>query len=181
MKEYKPGDYYEFDSNEKTIVSKKEENGYEDQYFYTEEIKWKVLYRDEEAGEMLLISEKPIEQKITLQGQTGYENGIELLDRLCRDIAGRKETRSLTKEDIEKSRYWEDKSGTKAKLIFGEDNNFYNWLATQSEGYWGDGKNFRLFLVSGDTVNAYYLYDSNNDTNSISYAVRPVIEVDIEN
>lgn len=46
--EYKIGDYYDLTQNDKTIVSKKENNGYEDQYFNKEDIRWKILHIDEE-------------------------------------------------------------------------------------------------------------------------------------
>ena len=182
MKEYKIGDYYEFDSNTKTIVSREDKNGYKDQYFHREEVKWRVLYTDKEAKKRLLIADKPTEQELTLQGKAGYDNGVEELHRICKEITGREEARSLTREDIEKSRYWEDESGIQARLIFGDNDNYYNWLATQSEGYWSNCKAFRLFFVNYGSVNAYNLYYSSyNRTDNISYAVRPVIEVDIEN
>ncbi len=181
MKQYKLGDYYDISSNEKTIVSKAEKNGYQDQYFHKEDIKWKVLYQDEEAKKMLIIAEKPTEQEITLQGSIGYDNGIEELHRICREITGREEARSLTREDIEKSRYWEDKTGMQAKLIFGEDDDYYNWLATQSKGYWSNSTYFRMFDVGGGTVGASTLYYSSSGAYGNSIAVRPVIEVDIEN
>lgn len=179
MKQYKPGDYYEFDSNTKTIVSRKEKNGYADQYFHREDIRWKVLYRDLEAKKMLVIADKPTEQELTLQGKAGYDNGVEELHRICREITGIEEARSLTREDIEKSRYWEDESGVKAKLIFGDNDNYYNWIATQTEGYWSECKFFRLFYVSSGSVYADWLYLSDLRADSYSFAVRPVIEVDI--
>ncbi len=179
MKEYKPGDYYEFDSNEKTIVSRVDKNGYEDQYFHKEEVKFKVLYKDLEAKKMLVIADKPTEQELTLRGKAGYDNGVEELHRICREITGIEEARSLTREDIEKSRYWEDESGVKAKLIFGDNDNYYNWIATQTEGYWSECKFFRMFFVGSGRVSADSLYRSNGSASSSSYAVRPVIEVDI--
>lgn len=69
----KIGDYYNLENEEKTILSKKEVNGYEDQYFKKENVKWVVFDINEETGETLLITEKPIEQKLTLKGKTGYE------------------------------------------------------------------------------------------------------------
>lgn len=181
MKEYKPGDYYEFYSNEKTIESKADKNGYQNQCFYKEDIKWKVLYRDEQIKKMLVIAEKPTEQKITLQGSIGYDNGIEELDRICREITGREEARSLTKEDIEKSKYWKDKDNTKSKIIFGEDDEYYNWLASRCVAYYSYSSyfSFRMFYVGSGYVNAGNLYRSSNGVLSYSYAVRPVIEVDI--
>ena len=45
-----------------------------------------ILNIDEEKKEMLVVAEKPTEQEITIQGLEGYENGIDELDRLCREI-----------------------------------------------------------------------------------------------
>lgn len=39
----KIGDYYNLKENKESILSSKEENGYEDQYFRKEDIKWVVL------------------------------------------------------------------------------------------------------------------------------------------
>lgn len=128
---------------------------------------------------MLVIAEKPTEQEITLQGSIGYDNGIEELDRICREITGIEEARSLTKEDIEKTRYWEDKDNTRAKIIFGEDDDHYFWLATKDISFNSTYAYFRLFYVGGGSVNAYNLYLSNNYANRSSDAVRPVMIVKI--
>lgn len=66
------GDYYNFDNEEKGILSKKEDNGYENQYFKKEEEKW-VVFDKKEDGEVLLITEKPLKQKLYLKGKIGYE------------------------------------------------------------------------------------------------------------
>ena len=45
----KIGDYYNLKNTKKGIVSKEEENGYEDQYFEQEETKWVVFDINEET------------------------------------------------------------------------------------------------------------------------------------
>ena len=84
----------------------------------------------------------------------------------------------MTIEDIEKSKYWEDEEHTKSNMIFGEDDNFYSWLASRCVGLSSYIVEFRIFYVSGGTVDANDLYYSCNGNNSNSYAVRPVIEID---
>ena len=54
------------------------------------------------------------------------------------------------------------------------------WLASRcvyhdSGGYF----NFSMFSVSGGGVNAYYLYYSTNSTSVYSFAIRPVVEIDL--
>lgn len=76
----KIGDYYDLEENIKSIVSKEEENGYDNQYFTKENFKWVVFDIDEEKGEILLISEEPSEQELILNGQVGYENAEKVID-----------------------------------------------------------------------------------------------------
>ncbi len=52
------------------------------------------------------------------------------------------------------------------------------WLASRCVYYSNIRANFRMFYVSGGTVGADNLYDSDPDTYSGSYAVRPVVEID---
>ena len=175
---YEIGKYIDLKQCQMNIVSKEEQNGYKDQYFEKEEIKWRVLYIDEENKKLLLISDKPTEQELCLRGEIGYKNGVEELHRLCKEISGYENARSLTLEDIEQSKYWEDKNNIKSNMIFGEENEFYNWIATQNKYYSSYYANFRMFCVSGGTVDARTLYYSGNYISSNSYAVRPVVEID---
>jgi len=169
------GDYYNLE--EKTIISRKEENGYEDQFFEKEEIKWRVLNKDEENRELLLISDKPTNQEIILSGKAGYENAIKVLDKICEEITGRPKVRNLNKEDIEKSKYWEDEEGIKAKLIFGENDDYYYWLASRGVSFSSSYAYFRVFYVYCSSVHASYLYGSYDSVNGAGYAVRPVVIV----
>ena len=175
---YEIGEYINLKQCQMNIVSKEEQNGYKDQYFEKEEIKWRVLYIDEENKKLLLISDKPTEQELCLCGEIGYKNGVEELNRICKEISGYEEARSLTLEDIEKSKYSEYKDDTKSNMIFGEENEFNNWIANQQIGYYSNFKSFRMFFVGGGTVVAYILYNSHYGDYSISYAVRPVVEID---
>ena len=172
MKDLKIGDYYNLEQIENKILIKESENGYEDQYFHKEDIRFKIL-DIKENGDILLISEKPTEQKITLKGKVGYKNGIEILDKLAREITGIENARSINFEDILDSKYWEDEE--KKKLIWGEDNDFYYWLAPECvhasnyHAYWG------LRDVDSGDVYDDDLYYSYGGEYSGDYGVRPVV------
>lgn len=60
-------DIYNFEENENVVISRKEENGYEEQYFHKEKIVWRVLHIDEAKRKALIIAEKPTTQEITLK------------------------------------------------------------------------------------------------------------------
>ena len=163
---------------QKAILSKKEPNGYGDQYFTKEDIRLRVLYKDEERKKVVCIADKPTEQKLCLRGKEGYKNGVEEINRICKEISGYEEARSLTLEDIEKSKYLEYKDDTKSNMIFGKNDEFENWIATRNKYYSSYYANFRVFFVSGGTVDANSLYYSGSRNYSNSYAVRPVVEIE---
>ena len=174
---YEIGEYINLTKTQKTICSRKEQNGYSDQYFTKEEVRFQVLYIDEDRRKIVAVADKPTEQELSLYGKEGYKNGIEELHRLCKEISGYEEARSLTKEDIEKSKYWEEKDEKKTNMIFGEEEGYRYWLANQEKGYFSNFKSFGMFFVSGGTVYDYNLYRSNDGAWRDSYAVRPVIEI----
>ena len=175
---YEIGDYIDLKQYQNSIVSRKEQNGYGDQYFTKEDIQFRVLYKDEERKKLVCIADKPTEQALCLHGETGYKNGIEEMDRICKEISGYENARSMTIEDIENSKYWEYKDDTKSNMIFGEENEFYNWIATQNKYYSSYYAFFRMFYVGGGTVDAGSLYASRSNYYSYSYAVRPVVEIE---
>lgn len=154
---YEIGEYINLKQCQKAILSKKEQNGYGDQYFTKEDIRLRVLYKDEERKKV---------------------DGVEEINRICKEISGYEEARSLTLEDIEKSKYLEYKDDTKSNMIFGEENEFNNWIATRNKYYSSNYASFRMFYVGGGAVVAGWLYDSSSNNGSISYAVRPVIEIE---
>ena len=175
---YKIGEYIDLKASQKTICSEQEQNGYKDQYFTKEEVRFRVLYIDEERRKIVAVADKPTEQKLYLQGKEGYKNGVEELNRICKEISGYEEARSLTLEDIEKSKYLEYKDDTKSNMIFGKNDEFENWVANQQIRYRSANADFRMFRVSGGTVGAGYLYYSYNYHYSGSFAVRPVVEIE---
>lgn len=174
---YEIGQYIILKQCQKAILSKKEQNGYGDQYFTKEDIQFRVLYKDEDRRKVICIADKPTEQELYLKGKEGYKNGIAELDRICKEISGYENARSMTIEDIENSKYWEDTDKIKSNIIFGEENEFYNWIANEQIGYYNNFKSFSMFCVSGGTVGAYDLYGSDDYDYDDSYAVRPVIEI----
>lgn len=126
-------------------------------------------------GKTLLISEKPIEQKLTLKGKEGYDNAIEVLNKLCREITGVEEARSLTQEDMVNIEYWKD---TKKKdLIFGKDYEFRNWVASRCVRTYGDYCDFAVRYMYSGSVGAYYMYYSRDDYDYGSLALRPVVSL----
>lgn len=127
------------------------------------------------SGEMLLISEEPTQQEITLSGKEGYNNGTEVLDMLCQELTGIEEARNLTEADIINSEYWEDKK--KAELIFKAKE---YWLSTRyaipsssSNCYFG------LKYVYSDGVSRSDLYYSTGGIGYATYALRPLVSVKI--
>ena len=121
----------------------------------------------------MLISENPIEQKLTLKGKEGYDNAIEVLNKLCREITGVEEARSLTQEDMVNIEYWND---TKKKdLIFGKNYEFRNWVASRCVNTGGDVCSFDVRVVSSGSVDAYYMYYSGDYYSGGSLALRPVV------
>ena len=174
MANYKIGDYYDLKNNNKTILNKKELNGYEDQYFHEEDIKWQI-FDIKENGDMLLISDKPTTQELTLSGEIGFKNGIEAMDDLCKKLTCNEKARNLTHEDIINSRYWEEEN--KKDMIWGKDEELKYWLGSPyvctNAGY----AYFGLRIVGSGNVNYNNLYNSNGTTNTPYYGVRPVLYV----
>lgn len=171
----KIGDYYDLEENIKSIVSKKEENGYENQYFTKENFKWVVFDIDEEKGEILLISEEPSEQELILNGQVGYENAEKVIDNLCKEITGLENARNLKFEDIINSKYWEEKK--KKELIF-KDNTY--WLSSRCVDACSNSAYFGVRYVTSSSVDAWDLFYSNGSEYSDTYRVRPVVSVKME-
>lgn len=171
----KIGDYYDLEENIKSIVSKEEENGWENQYFTKENFKWVVFDIDEEKGEILLISEEPSEQELILNGQVGYENAEKVIDNLCKEITGLENARNLKFEDIINSKYWEEEK--KKELIF-KDNAY--WLSSRCVNAYSSSAGFGMRFVTFSEVDAWYLFYSNGNEYSSTYLVRPVVSVKME-
>lgn len=84
---YEIGEYIDLKQCQNSIVSKKEQNGYRDQYLKKEEVRFRVLYKDKERKKLVCIADKPTEQELCLRGEIGYKNGIEELHRICKEIS----------------------------------------------------------------------------------------------
>lgn len=177
------GDYYDsLRINKNVIVNRVEENGYKDQYFHSEDVKW-VVFDIKENGDILLISEKPINQKIYLSGKTGYDNSVKILNKLCEQITGITRARNLTQEDIINSKYW--LNNTKNNLIFGNGDSkediYEYWLAspcvlaTSTIAYFG-----MRYVDSSGCVDYYDLYDSKDHAYGASHTIRPMVVLDKE-
>lgn len=92
---YEIGDYIDLKQCQNSIVSKKEQNGYRDQYFKKEEVRFRVLYKDEERKKLVCIADKPTEQKLYLRGEIGYKNGVEELHRICKEISRKRRSKKF--------------------------------------------------------------------------------------
>ena len=124
----------------------------------------------------MLISEKPTSQELYLKGKAGYENGIETLNKLCREITGVEEARALTMEDIINSKYWEDEK--KRDLIFGKENErLYYWLASSYVDAGSANADFGLRYVSDGRVYNDDLWYSNGNPYDGCYGVRAVVSL----
>ena len=105
----KIGDYvdYTYDTVNEGYLLEKTYSGYsEDQMMkQTTGLKWRVLGLNEE-GNVELISEKIAGTIIHLRGATGYNNGVYLLNNMCKELYGNSKlgitARSMNIEDIEK-------------------------------------------------------------------------------
>ena len=103
--EYKTGEYINLTKAQKAICSREEQNGYSDQYFSKEEVKFRVLYIDEDRRKVICIADKPTKQELCLRGEIGYKNGVEELHRICKEISRKRrskefDTRRYRKEQI---------------------------------------------------------------------------------
>lgn len=165
----KIGDYYNLKENKKSILSSKEENGYEDQYFRKEDIKW-VALDIKENGDILLISEKPTEQELWLKGKEGYNNGINIMNRLCQEITEIENARNITEEDIIQSEYWKDDK--KKELIFGTG--LYYWVASRYADADSSYAYFGLRYASTNMSGRYMFYSDGNPY-YYNYRLRPVV------
>ena len=175
---YEIGEYIDLKQHQKSVVSKKEQNGYGDQYFTKEDIQFRVLYKDEERKKLVCIADKPTEQELYLEGKEGYKNGIAELHRICKEISGYENARSMTIEDIENSKYWEEQDKKKTNMIFGKDDNFYSWLASTCVYLTSYNVSFKLFYLNSVSVDAVTMYNSDNYYNIVNYALRPVVEIE---
>ena len=61
--------------------------------------------------------------------------------------------------------------------IFTNSNTY--WLASRCVDFYGNIATFRTFFVSGSTVDARILYSSNTSSLGGSYAIRPIVEIDL--
>ena len=174
MANYKIGDYYDLKTNNKTILNKKELNGYEDKYFHEEDIKWQI-FDIKENGDMLLISDKPTTQELTLSREVGFNNGIEAMDDFCKKLTGNEKARNLTHEDIINSRYWEEEN--KKDMIWGKDEELKYWLGSPYVTTYTNVVVFGVRVVSTGYVDYYNLYYSYGITGTYYYGVRPVLYV----
>ena len=64
----------------------KEESGYDDRQFISRENSKFYFVGTEEDGSLRFIATRSTDSKIILQGETGFENGISIMNRICSEL-----------------------------------------------------------------------------------------------
>ncbi len=71
-----------------------------EQKFTTEELGWKIWDYDKNTKTIRLISDKPTETTLTLEGATGYNNGVWAVNEICRQCYGQYDENGQMKRGI---------------------------------------------------------------------------------
>ncbi len=109
LTEIKIGDYIEYKPDSGTYESTKLDpkhtgTTYNFSDLETEDLKWRILGVDK-SGCLTLISSKPTSKNVFLEGATGYNNGVYILNDICAKLYSKAElgakARSVTIEDVE--------------------------------------------------------------------------------
>ena len=139
-----PGDYvaYKPTGLESYIVNGNHSGTGMNQTVTKEKLNWRVLDKTQD-GKIRLISAKPTESTVKLQGANGYNNAVYLLDELCNTLyKGTNATaKSLKIEDIQ----------NKMNLSVWDYNNYSGYGTTYNPSY----KQYPLIFAqeTGQTVN----------------------------
>lgn len=184
------GHYFQTAVTQRSIVAVSEdETGYsENQDFITEagETKlWRLVEVGKTAKECRLFG-PPTKEKLTLHGKTGYENGIEVLDKIAAGTNVLPEfftdvhsCRFLQREYKVKYRewnnFWERMQNELRKYGHKDDMPLSYFLASHciDYGYLSHSNYFCLFSAGSGYLSTSTLYNSAGNTNSPSNAVRP--------
>lgn len=122
-----------------------------------ENLEWRVLNVNED-GTIDIISEEPINEEIYLGGALGYNNGVYLLNDICKTLYSNKSlgavARSITLEDIEKQM---TEDGLTARDEYEYDDIAY-----------GDSKTFKNVYIP-----EIYTKNTNQDEESTDYYSEP--------
>lgn len=80
----KRGHYIDYQPQNAYYILEKSDTGFnEKQTFSTEPLKWRLEIFN---GKIILIAEKPTEQRLGLKGEIGYKNGVGTQHKLCRKL-----------------------------------------------------------------------------------------------
>ena len=117
-------------------------------------------------NQLIVVAHKATEFELTLRGKIGWENGVELMQEYGEKCYSNSRLEAkgicLTKERFEDLSAWLQLT---AKSTY--------WLAERIQKLHGSCAEFlKMFYVSGDAVNGYYLYSSSGGMNSPCYAMR---------
>ncbi len=146
-----------------------------EQKFTTEEgMKWRIWDYDKNTKTIRLISDKPTETTLTLEGATGYNNGVWAINEVCRQCYGQYDENSQMKRGISVANL----RRTDIQKVSTYDYKNYKhkeneWQENQTEGtvYFGSSKTYGGTLKYPEMWAQYdsnwaYGYDGSKETGS---------------
>lgn len=162
-----------FTNIKENVVLIPEETGMEkDQVFKREVLKW--FFSTDESGRPAIFG-SATENMLSLSGKVGYENSIDIQNRICSHLYSsidlRFECRSITAVDIDKL----NKRSKPYELLI--KNNNRSWVATKYAYPCNDVKAYGVRYLDYDT--AYYceLFNVNGSSYCKSYGISPVLNI----
>lgn len=139
------------------------ESGYTTQQILsTEDLGWRILGIGENGG-LELISDNPTTAKITLSGEIGYLNGVEILNNTCNQLYGKgqyaESARSINAEDINELANYDPETysgyGDLWKYRFPIDGEKIQYSKSTDNGKtwseWKDTNNSTTFRIPGSS------------------------------
>ena len=184
----KEGHYFKTVATQRSVVTVSEdETGYsENQDFITEagETKlWRLAKVRKRARDCRLLG-PPTEKKLTLRGETGYERGIDTLDKIAvgtnvfpeffRDVYScRLSKREYEAERRESETFWKNLKREMIKYKHKDDRRMRYFLASRFTSLGGSDTFWGLFYSVCGGAYASSLHYFNGSVCSYSYAVRP--------
>ena len=151
---------------------------------------WRVLYVDKKNDRIVITTQGTV-NKVFLRGKDGYERGPEGLHLLCEECYSNRrlgiKASSMVVDDVNRACKYK---------VNGNANNFYwynpkdynelvaeilgdevGWLASPCVTLYSSYAGLKVRYAYSSRVNAKILYDSNGDTSSYSFGVRPIVSL----
>ena len=149
---------------------------------------WRVLYVDK-TNDRIVITTQGTVNEVTLSGKDGYERGPKGLHLLCEECYSNRrlgiKASSMVVDDVNRACKYKVKG--KANDFYWYSPRFYNelvakilgnmygWLASPCVDLYSSYASFGVRYANSSDVDAYDLYNSDGDTDSNSYGVRPLV------